>query len=176
MSLVACHECGKEVSTEAKTCPSCGAKVQKPKKKTSRATLVVAVVVGLGAVMAVSESAKKTNERPPLTEAEKRANDARDRQLQLAGGVALSLKKAAKDPTVFELTSALVHSDGAACYEYRAKNSFGAILPGEAVLSTNGKVLVRELDGTAFTAAWRKLCTRSGGDDIAPLMKRRGMI
>lgn len=28
MSLVACHECGKDVSTEAKVCPSCGAAVK----------------------------------------------------------------------------------------------------------------------------------------------------
>lgn len=30
MALIKCHECGTEVSTEAKTCPKCGAKVKKP--------------------------------------------------------------------------------------------------------------------------------------------------
>lgn len=30
MALTKCHECGTEVSTEAKTCPKCGAKVKKP--------------------------------------------------------------------------------------------------------------------------------------------------
>jgi DNA-directed RNA polymerase subunit RPC12/RpoP len=30
MALIQCSECGKDVSTQAKTCPSCGAKVQLP--------------------------------------------------------------------------------------------------------------------------------------------------
>lgn len=30
MALQACHECGKQVSTEAASCPSCGAPVKKP--------------------------------------------------------------------------------------------------------------------------------------------------
>lgn len=32
MALQKCHECGKDVSDEAKSCPSCGAKVKKVKK------------------------------------------------------------------------------------------------------------------------------------------------
>jgi predicted nucleic acid-binding Zn ribbon protein len=32
MSLVKCHECGNEISTEAKFCPQCGAKNRKRKK------------------------------------------------------------------------------------------------------------------------------------------------
>ncbi len=35
MALIKCAECGKDVSTEAKKCPSCGAKVKIPKKPTS---------------------------------------------------------------------------------------------------------------------------------------------
>jgi hypothetical protein len=30
MSLIKCHECQHQVSTEAKVCPACGAKVRKP--------------------------------------------------------------------------------------------------------------------------------------------------
>lgn len=36
MALIKCHECGQRVSTEAETCPHCGAK---PKAKTSTAPL-----------------------------------------------------------------------------------------------------------------------------------------
>lgn len=32
MALQKCHECGKDISDEAKSCPSCGAKVKKVKK------------------------------------------------------------------------------------------------------------------------------------------------
>ncbi len=35
MALIQCAECGKDVSTQAKKCPSCGAKVVLPKKPTS---------------------------------------------------------------------------------------------------------------------------------------------
>lgn len=50
MSLIKCHECGNEVSTEAKTCPKCGAKVKKP---TSLIAKVFAVVIGLGFIGAI---------------------------------------------------------------------------------------------------------------------------
>lgn len=43
MALIKCRECGNLVSTQAKACPSCGAK---PKAKTSMVTwLVLAVIV-----------------------------------------------------------------------------------------------------------------------------------
>jgi hypothetical protein len=43
MALIKCKECGKEVSSEAKTCPYCGAK---PKTKTSLFTWVITVIAG----------------------------------------------------------------------------------------------------------------------------------
>jgi len=44
MALIACKECGKEISTEAKACPSCGAKVVKPAGK-GRA--IIFIVLGM---------------------------------------------------------------------------------------------------------------------------------
>ncbi len=44
MSLVKCHECGNQISTEAKTCPQCGAK-NKARAKTSKWLIVVAVII-----------------------------------------------------------------------------------------------------------------------------------
>jgi len=44
MALVKCHECGKEISIEAKICPSCGAKNKKHKAKVP--TWIVVVVFG----------------------------------------------------------------------------------------------------------------------------------
>ena len=32
MALIACRECGPDVSTEAKTCPKCGVRIKKPSK------------------------------------------------------------------------------------------------------------------------------------------------
>lgn len=45
MALIKCHECGKEVSTEAKTCPSCGAT---PRTASNKLQAVLGVLVVLG--------------------------------------------------------------------------------------------------------------------------------
>ncbi len=52
MALINCKECGKEISTQAKVCPNCGAKTQRAiiQKKTNIRMflflLVLAVVIG----------------------------------------------------------------------------------------------------------------------------------
>ena len=64
---------------------------------------------------------------------------------------------------------------GAACYEYRAINSFGANLPGSAVLTQKGKLLIKERDGNTFVAAWNKECTTTG-EDITKIVERLGIL
>ena len=71
MALTKCHECGKDVSTEAKNCPSCGAKVVKPKepkKQTSPLVLAIVGIAGLGivalnAMESLQEGAPSTADR-----------------------------------------------------------------------------------------------------------------
>lgn len=48
MALTKCHECGNDVSTQAKACPKCGAKVKKPRRTHGRLWIL------LGALLAVS--------------------------------------------------------------------------------------------------------------------------
>ena len=45
MAIIKCHECGNEISSEAKVCPQCGAKNRSYSKKWS-ATFLVVVVLG----------------------------------------------------------------------------------------------------------------------------------
>jgi hypothetical protein len=97
------------------------------------------------------------------------------RLTRAAGGAAL-LKNSMKDPEAFSLTSLVVFPSGAACYEYRAKNGFGAIFPGSAVLSSKGKMLVHETDGNAFVRTWNKECTPAGGQDIVDMVKQLGIV
>lgn len=49
MALLKCYECGNDVSSEAKSCPKCGAKVKSPKKpsSTSFGNIIIGVVVGV---------------------------------------------------------------------------------------------------------------------------------
>lgn len=51
MALIKCHECGTEVSTEAKTCPKCGAKVKKP------TSVALKVLLGFVAIVIVASMA-----------------------------------------------------------------------------------------------------------------------
>lgn len=180
MPIVKCHECGKDVSTEAKTCPSCGVKVKNP---TSRAVKLIGLAFTVAVIGTAitgnnnqpqqnAESSRRASLTPEQRATEDAAKAKRDTQLQTAAAVALRLKNATKDPAAFELTTLIVKPDGTACYEYRAKNSFGAILPSSAVLTTKGKMLLREHDGNSFVSAWNKACVPPGGDDIATIVTR----
>ena len=53
MALVKCHECGNQVSTEAKNCPQCGAKVKRP---TSRTTIVLGGLFAVAVAAAVVQT------------------------------------------------------------------------------------------------------------------------
>ena len=188
MALITCQECKHEVSTEAKTCPNCGAKVRPPKKPMSSTMKVLLGLLGIGLLASVMVEGNKKDEvknaeeqrvasmTPEQRENEKAAKAKRDTQLQMAGAGALTIKKAMKDPEAFELKSLVVKPNGTACYEYRAKNSFGAILPSSAVFSSKGKLLTQERDGNSFVAVWNKECTLAGGDEIADLVKRLGIL
>ena len=51
MALINCKECGAQVSTQASSCPGCGAKVKKP---TSKFTWVVLGIIILGIIGAMA--------------------------------------------------------------------------------------------------------------------------
>lgn len=83
---------------------------------------------------------------------------------------AKALKQGSKDPVSFEFTSIVTQPNASVCYEYRAKNSFNAMLAGAAVLS-KGKLLIHERDGT-FSSVWNKNCTPAGGSEVMSLVVR----
>ena len=145
MALIPCQECKQEVSTEAKTCPNCGAKVKKPKKPMSRNMKILLGILGVGFIVSVNLDVDKKKESEKqriaaMTPEQKAASEKRITQQAVAAEVAKKIKNAMKDPEAFELKSLIVKPNGTACYEYRAKNSFGAILPSSAVLSSKGKL------------------------------------
>lgn len=47
MAIVKCHECGREISTEAKTCPQCGARNRSRKKSKSLKWILALAAVGV---------------------------------------------------------------------------------------------------------------------------------
>jgi hypothetical protein len=94
-----------------------------------------------------------------------------DARRALAVVAAKQLRGAMKDPDAFVMTSAVFMPSGAACYEYRGKNSFGATFPSAAMLRADRRVLMAERDGNTFVAAWNKECTKSGGEDITAYVR-----
>ena len=66
MALMKCKECGSEVSTQADTCPKCGAK--KPAKKNSGCLLLIGGILFIGIVGQVlrpSSTNKQTDRQTP---------------------------------------------------------------------------------------------------------------
>lgn len=75
-------------------------------------------------------------------------------RLAVAAG-AVQLKRMAHDPASFELVQALLMADGTGCYTYRAKNGFGAVRTGNAMLR-DGKITTSDVDG--FAGRWNRYC------------------
>jgi hypothetical protein len=70
MALIKCHECGKDVSTEATACPNCGAGVRKPSSESSGGLLILGIfVVGVlvvGLLFIVFGTANRNGDGPIL--------------------------------------------------------------------------------------------------------------
>ncbi len=45
MALISCHECGSQISTEAKTCPHCGAKNKSRPPLVRKSLLILGVII-----------------------------------------------------------------------------------------------------------------------------------
>lgn len=160
MALIKCKECGKDISSEAKVCPSCGLV---PAKGTSLISLLMVGLIGIYMVKCTYDEATKSTTPPPQKSA---ADIQADNELNSAIAYGNLLKKASKDPSSFKMESFLIFPGGAACYEYRAKNSFGATVPAKAVY--DGVALTTsETDRKKFTKSWNAVCTKSGGQERA---------
>ncbi len=122
------------------------------------------------------EQDKATRAAQQKAVAEKKRQDEvkskRSEQIANAGNALVALRQAMKSPEAFELKSLIVKDSGAACYDYRAINSFGAKLKGNAVMIPSGRMYVHEGDDSGFVAAWNKYCTKSGGEDVTDLVRR----
>jgi hypothetical protein len=158
MALITCHECEQQVSSAATACPHCGAK---PKKKVGAGGVLLIVVLCVIAYNLASGVDPAPTAQP--TAASRKA----DYELNAAIAAGRVLKHGAKDPSSFKMESFLIFPGGAACYEYRAKNSFGAVVPAQAVFTPPAALETSEHDHKKFVKAWNATCTRSGGSERA---------
>lgn len=170
MSLIKCAECCRDISTQAKVCPGCGAAVPKAKQKTSLATWVVTGCIGAGLIAAIALAVDKPTAPPaaPLSPAEQAAQTARYAKQSAAITVAKVIRDGMKDPQSFELKQLVVKDDGTGCYTIRGRNAFNAMLQSHAVLLPGKapQLLHEDKDGNRFVDAWNKRCNRGNGEDI----------
>jgi hypothetical protein len=74
-----------------------------------------------------------------------------------------TLKKSMKNPASFQLEQAMRIKEGTLCLQYRATNSFNAIVPSQAVI-VNNKITVKDHSDN-FAGVWNKHCAGKSGDD-----------
>lgn len=136
MALIRCKECGKEHSTDAKTCPHCG----KPRKSRIFKIIFGVVVLTITAQVVINQFVEKevqTPEQLAAVEAAK-ALEVRKRRLELSRIACVRvLKTDLNDPDSAQMTdSSSWHvqelNDGGIQVQLtgRAKNVFGAYIKG----------------------------------------------
>lgn len=161
MALIKCAECGHDVSTQAKACPSCGAKVVVP-KKTSVFTWLVGAIMAAAIIGGLSQGEKERAKERAAVASEtpeqkaKREHDAAMSVSRLSIAMALkeTLTKAARDPDSLVIESMHVSENGdVACAEYRARNGFGG-MNRSYVAVVKGKV------SQGNSAVWNANCTK----------------
>lgn len=154
MALRPCKECGAQVSTAAKACPSCGAP---PRAGTSVGTIVVAVLLLFGMASAVSTC---SSSEPSPSAAKPPPDPVREKQFQTAVAGAKWLKSKMKNPASFELVAVTMIGDlQAMCYEYRGTNSFNAIVTSRHVITDNVN--------SGEARDWNKHCAGKSGTDFS---------
>ena len=167
-NLTACKTCKAQVAWDAKTCPQCGVKNPAPTPIYRRPFIVtVAIVFSLITYSCVSlfssvssEYDKKEAAKSSETKAaDKAAVDRQHAGWARASAGAKALTAAAHDPGSIVWNSAfVVDKTSAVCYQYRAKNGFGAIRLFNAVLARDG-VTIKTENEKGFPSLWNKECT-----------------
>jgi hypothetical protein len=141
MAMINCGECGANVSTEAKSCPGCGAS-RKVFRRSSDAGKRISwpkkIGIGFGAlfglsfIVALANGNSGSGQAAPAEGEQERQADAQ------RGSVAMLSAKALKDSlrNPDSLTFVYIHTndDGSIiCMKYRAQNGFGGMNIGYVV-------------------------------------------
>lgn len=155
MSMKPCHECGNQISTQARACPHCGAK---PKKTTSIMSMVVAVLIGF-AVLQCSLTNNNTPAKPAKTPDQVAREAADETRFKMTLALARQIKRGMRNPDSFVVESARANDDSTVfCMEYRGQNGFGGM---------NKEFVVVTAASTSQDAKqWNKHCTGAGMHDM----------
>lgn len=96
--------------------------------------------------------------------AKERKEQAWQESVALARAAVATVRAGMKDPSSFSLSEAVAVDSGAVCLSYRAKNSFGAIVPGFASAASGAKAV------STSATDWNRLCGKKSGSDLMPAL------
>jgi hypothetical protein len=106
----------------------------------------------------IGNEPKKDTIPPEQKKAQEAAKELKNKMYDSYVDGVILLKKKMKDPSSFEVESAYALPNMTVCYKYRAKNSFGALDVGYAII-TNDTVFVREkMQPKAFEKKLQEEC------------------
>jgi hypothetical protein len=165
MALYPCRECGREISSDAKKCPNCGAKDPIAGTQTLRYLFGAVIVVLIFAYCQTSGSS--TSEQTSTSNAQAESGiDTASKELAYIEAHQDSIKKRLKDPESAQFRNVAVYYDiaPAVCGEVNSKNSFGGYAGFQRFVSAgNINVLENDMQPGEMTKVWAQLCTKRSG-------------
>lgn len=185
MAMTTCKECKTAIAVSAKVCPKCGA--AQPKRTKLMTWVIGAVLLAVtvkctldqqashdrGVAKEVAAAAQEAAMSPAETASAVAAREAasaaaavreqRWQELTARARLAVATLRAhANDPESFKVNQVIGLPSGAVCITYRAKNGFGAVMPGAAAVASGAM-------GVATNAAEvSRLCANRSGQDLMP--------
>jgi len=161
MALIKCEECGKQISDEAESCPSCGAKPEKM-GFFRKVFLVLFALVVISFMMKESNPPKtsKPEESPTASvEDKKKREEEQAKQLSILLRIS-ALREEMKNPPSFELVEAINLNNGMLCVTYRGTNGFGGVVTESKAINSGAKIV-----------DYAANCNGKTGDDVTHLKK-----
>lgn len=157
MAVRPCKECGKPVSSKAKSCPHCGAEQPKP---TSRVSILIAGLTLFAILYGVANQNSEEGTQAATKPKEKTPAELQsEREFQQVVASVRALKGSMKNPKSFELVEALMMQGPTLCITYRSTNSFNAVVTDYYVVS--------EKVSSSEPSAWNKHCAGKTGTSYA---------
>lgn len=152
MSLIKCHECGKEISSEAKACPHCGVA---PKKGVGLFGVLILIIFGM--YIYNLSTTPTTPSAPQRTQTQIDADAAQSAKKEAAfQRVVFFMKRVRstlRNPKSIEWDEIRANDDASViCLEYRAQNGFGG-MNKEFFVFTKDKA-------SQEPAVWNRVCTK----------------